>query len=513
MLTFATEAAAGTLDTWLEVFGRGHIVLVHFPIAILMVALLFALFGWRKSTETSRGGGGAIIGLTLLGFLSAAAAAGSGWLYEYFEFGGGDDQTMGWHRWLGVATAVVAVVSLILVIAGRDGQKRGLRNGARLALLAGALLVGFAGHYGGAMVHGDNHLWAPLMSDDGPAPQPTGTDPDALAAQKTDPATADPGDAATDPGGTGAETDPPEQAEPTITFVSHIRPLFETHCVNCHGPQRQRAQLRLDEPAVFMASDDRALVVPGDPDGSEVVRRIELPEDHDDHMPPRGEPVTAEGMALIRQWIAQGALLEVASTTAVAVAPTETTAAARAAESAHDPAPPPAPIALGADARADRDAALARLNERGALAKRLALNDDAVEVSFALLGSAITDGDLDLLTGLESSLVWLDLAGTAITDEGVASLASFSALRRVELQRTSITDAALTTLADLPDLRVINLHQTAVTDDGIQVLRPHERLQRLYLWDTQVSPTGAANLRAARPELEIDLGGPAAWPN
>ena len=45
------------------------------------------------------------------------------------------------------------------------------------------------------------------------------------------------------------------------------------------------------------------------------------------------------------------------------------------------------------------------------------------------------------MAGLEPSLVWLNLSGTAVTDAGLAKLAGFRQLRRLNLSRTSVTAA------------------------------------------------------------------------
>ena len=54
--------------------------------------------------------------------------------------------------------------------------------------------------------------------------------------------------------------------------------------------------------------ENGAEVVPWDPAGSELVRRITLPVDDDDHMPSNGKnPLTTDEIALIERWIAAGA--------------------------------------------------------------------------------------------------------------------------------------------------------------------------------------------------------------
>ena len=69
-----------------------------------------------------------------------------------------------------------------------------------------------------------------------------------------------------------------------------------------------RADLRLDtHEAAIRGSVDGAVIVAGDADGSELLRRISLPADDPDLMPADGDPLSGEQLAVIRAWIAQGA--------------------------------------------------------------------------------------------------------------------------------------------------------------------------------------------------------------
>jgi mono/diheme cytochrome c family protein len=96
-------------------------------------------------------------------------------------------------------------------------------------------------------------------------------------------------------------------AEAPLTYNRDIRPILVDKCFACHGPDSaaRKADLRLDQRDQAV---ERSAIVPGNPDGSEMLRRI-LSTDPDEQMPP---PVTkktlsAVEIAKLRQWIAQGA--------------------------------------------------------------------------------------------------------------------------------------------------------------------------------------------------------------
>src|SRR5687768_13329031 len=82
------------------------------------------------------------------------------------------------------------------------------------------------------------------------------------------------------------------QAQEKVDFEKQIHPIFQKSCVECHGPDKQKAKLRLDsrETALKGGSSGPA-IVPGKADESEVYKRIILPADHDDRMPSEGDPL------------------------------------------------------------------------------------------------------------------------------------------------------------------------------------------------------------------------------
>jgi mono/diheme cytochrome c family protein len=92
-------------------------------------------------------------------------------------------------------------------------------------------------------------------------------------------------------------------------YAARIAPLFERSCVPCHRPGKRKGGLRMDTYAQLVAGgEDGPVIVPGDPRGSELVRRITLPADDDDYMPSDGrKPLSAEEVAAVEQWIAAGA--------------------------------------------------------------------------------------------------------------------------------------------------------------------------------------------------------------
>ena len=92
-----------------------------------------------------------------------------------------------------------------------------------------------------------------------------------------------------------------------IDFAKEIRPILQSRCFECHGAEKQEGGLRLDaKAAAIKGGDGGPVIAPGKSDSSELVRRI-TSTDKDEFMPPKGERLTAEQVALLKKWIESGA--------------------------------------------------------------------------------------------------------------------------------------------------------------------------------------------------------------
>lgn len=103
------------------------------------------------------------------------------------------------------------------------------------------------------------------------------------------------------------------KGEDAPLFDRDVRPILSRFCFKCHGPDELQRQggLRLDvrEAAITPAESGKQAIVPKQPKASELVRRIELPSDSDEHMPPLSTKLemTPQQRDVLRRWIAAGA--------------------------------------------------------------------------------------------------------------------------------------------------------------------------------------------------------------
>jgi mono/diheme cytochrome c family protein len=104
----------------------------------------------------------------------------------------------------------------------------------------------------------------------------------------------------------------PVSQSPKPVYAGIIQPILQRRCVNCHGPKKQKAALRLDSLAgLRQGGQDGPVLQPGNASNSLLIQRLFLPLDAAHHMPPEGQPqLSAEEIDLIVWWTNAGATPE-----------------------------------------------------------------------------------------------------------------------------------------------------------------------------------------------------------
>jgi uncharacterized membrane protein len=247
--------------------GRLHPAVVHFPIALLTVAALLELWHIvRRKPELA----GATPLCLVVGALSAIVAALFGWFLDDSD---GAGQLMALHKWIGLASACVAIVAVLLLCVGS-------RKVLRVVLFTVAGLVGVAGYLGGELVFGRNHLFKDIFGEEKTvvvAPPPPVTTPVATPSSKID-------------------------------FTADVAPILQEYCLRCHGGDEVKGKVNLKTKAdAFKARKKGACIVPGRPDDSPLYTEL-VNEDVEHRMPPpKAKQFSPEQIAKIRAWIEQGA--------------------------------------------------------------------------------------------------------------------------------------------------------------------------------------------------------------
>lgn len=253
-----------------SVLGHFHPLLVHLPIGgLVLLATLELIARFTRWKDAARSGPW-ILAFVCVG---AIASAVCGWILAEEYVNG--SALIQWHRSL----ALILVAACLLTTLMRKLERV---PAYRASLCASVLLLIIVGDLGGSIAHGQDFFltrhvvrWWRMTWGAGDAP------------------------AATSPSRT-----PPEQA----IFSSVVKPILDARCMNCHGPEKHKAGLRLDSlEALARGGLDGAVVEPGQANESSLVHRMLLPLTADGHMPPEDQPQpTAEEIQVLKWWINSG---------------------------------------------------------------------------------------------------------------------------------------------------------------------------------------------------------------
>lgn len=106
---------------------------------------------------------------------------------------------------------------------------------------------------------------------------------------------------------------PPASTKKNVTYQHDIKPIFDQSCVKCHGVEKPKAKLRLDNlESALKGGESGKTIKPGKSTDSPLLFSVAGLGNPDYHMPPPNNkagiaPLTKEQVGLVRAWIDQGA--------------------------------------------------------------------------------------------------------------------------------------------------------------------------------------------------------------
>ena len=447
----------------IEFLGHFHPLLVHLPIGILLIALLLQWLSRIKKYEVLQQ---AVPVILLTGAIMGLFSCITGYLLSITD--DYNENIASWHMWMGIATTLVS-----FVLYAKEKNKRFKVNKPVLSV-ALLILIALTGHLGGSLTHGSDYLSRPFTNIFNDTAESMIIKPIA-------------------------------NVQEAQVYADVIQPIFQTKCYSCHGPNKQKGKLRMDDSLrLIKGGKDGIVIEPGNADESELIKRMLLPDYDDDHMPPKEKPQpTKEQFALIHWWIANGAsfdkkvnqLPQDDKIKPVLIALQNVSPEIKVTSDL--PSSPVEP----ADANA-----IAQLKAKNILVLPVALNSNYITVSF-INDTTVDNNDLQQITNFSKQLVSLKLSGTNINDEGLKTIAQCTNLIKLFLDGTPVTDKGLKNLTALTNLRYLNLVNTKVSAQGISELKALPKLQSIYLYKTLIAKQDWPGLQQAFPKTQLDSGG------
>ncbi len=443
-----------------EFVGNFHPLLVHLPIGILLLAALFQLLSRKEKYQSLS----AAVSIALfLGMISAVATCISGFLLS--NTGDYDEDLIFNHQWFGIALALTSIAAWLL---NRNNKQTSLVTGLML------LLIIITGHLGGSITHGSDYLTKAFSSED------IGT--------------------------SGEKRKPIPNVQEAVVYQDIIKPILTSKCYKCHGPNKQKGKLRLDIPDfILKGGKGGQVIIARNTDESELIKRILLSKESDDHMPPVKQPqLTKSEIDLIHWWVSSGADFNKKVNALVQTEKIKPILLSLQSEEIREEvklSDIPEKAVVKADPKVIKE-----LQARGIAVTPVAQNSNYLSANFVALNS-ITDNDLQLLGSIKEQLIWLKLGYSNLSDQNLEMISKLSSLTRLSLERTPVTDKGILLLKNLSKLQYINLIGTRVTAKGMAQLKDLNVLRQIYLYQTAISGIELGQLIKVFPKAIIDTGG------
>lgn len=252
------------IPPWLQTLGRMHPLILHFPIVILLLAMIMEFFRFRTENAANTFYRNYSQNLLLVGSLFAAVTVMMGLFLSREE--GYSGETLILHKWTGAVLFFVS--SLIYLIRNKNWYRAPMAKSAAFITVVALVLTG---HYGAAITHGENFIFEPISSQKQMASVPL------------------------------------EKAE---VFNDVIKPILEQKCVSCHNPDKMKGELVLtDQKSILKGGKTGKLFVPGNSVVSLLLQRVHLSVDDKKHMPPIGKTqLTTQEVTLLSLWVKENAV-------------------------------------------------------------------------------------------------------------------------------------------------------------------------------------------------------------
>lgn len=430
-----------------------HPLVIHFPIALLLLAFFLEVYGLSATGKKYKA---SIPLITFLGGIGAVFSALSG----YFLMNQGDYEvsSVELHRNWGIA---LAIGSALLIGLYRFPPK--IPHIHLLGQGALSILVLITGHLGGNLTHGEDFL-----SLDKPKKEPKQI----------------------------------VLNQDALVYADIIAPIFEEKCVACHGKTKQKGKLKLDQIENVLKGGKNGFYH-GSEEGKMALmsHRMRLPLSDKQHMPPKGKTqLTEKEIVIIEKWLSLGAspkllLKDLQLTEEVVLASMEETNMTKTADW---------PLVPGLAAVSETK--LTPLRDRGMVVLPLASGHPLLQINCQSL-SDFSDKDGELFKGLEKNIASIRLSGTRISDKSLQWISGLPNLSKLYLDNTLITDEGIALLKNTTELRYLNLVGTSITEKGLRTLSSLPLLKSVYLYQSEVKIEDMAEIQQRMPKVYFDLGG------
>jgi uncharacterized membrane protein len=445
-----------------QFIGRLHPLVLHFPIVLILVVLAVEVgkhFGWIKVRDK-------FVRVTLIaaGATTIISIIAGFFLYASGEYAG---RLMDRHFWGGVITGVLTISTIAFYLTFR---KKSFHHPIYVGgLIACTLSVAITSHLGGSLTHGEDFVTEPLLLM-GDVP--------------------------------GKNIEKPESE--MLVYADMLAPIFEAKCLSCHNAQKSKGGFLMSSYQNLLKPGKSGLtsLVPSLPDSSEIFKRVDLPLDHKEHMPPSGKtPMTPDEVTLLKAWIEAGAPEDLTVSKARDQAQLNTTIE----------------NLLPELAKYRKKAAITFIKYRSLkrdldeVALKLGINiqpDSTGDENYFTIGmrfppAPFTNAQFRELKPYFDVFSKVSLTSSGLDDNGLYYISQMSNLKELYIQKTKLNGAGLVFLKNLNNLEVLNLSFTKVDDKSLIDLLNVPSLKTVYVYRTNTTKEVIEALGKHKSSLKI----------
>jgi uncharacterized membrane protein len=444
--------------------GRLHPLILHFPIVLIILALLFEIGGRFSRLKTSDS---TVMVILIAAAISAFVSVAAG----FFLFASGDysGNLMERHFWAGAITGAAIFFTLGFFYIYRVSRRfYPMYVGA---LVVSNMAVAYASHLGGSITHGQDYLTEHLQ----------------FVMHSFD----------------GKEEKPESEM---LVFEDMLSPVFEAKCMSCHNEQRSKGDflMRSYGDILKAGKSGEPSITPGEPMKSEVFKRVTLPEDHADRMPPEGKtPLSFAEVALLKFWIDAGAADSLKVVDASKVDTMRQIVQGLLPELARYRRRTEMQNVKLKKLESELEEVATKLDitiRRDSLA-----DENYFTIAMKFPPAPFTNDQFRELSPYFEVFSKVSLTSSGIDDAGLYYIGQMTNVRELYLQKTKLDGSGIIYLQNLPNLETLNMSFTKIDDKAALDLLKIPNLREVYLYRTNTSMQVIEALRKYRPNVRFLL--------
>ncbi len=439
------------VPVFLQVIGRMHPLLLHFPIVLFIITWL--LFSFRLRLEKEIPNIKPILHLLLfISSLLIVVTAIMGLLLS--KEGGFEGSSYEWHKYTGIGLSLLSLGLLGYIrFTKKDSYPAIFSVGIHISMLV-LLLVG---HYGASLTHGEDFITAPIIS------KPS------------------------------KELD----VESAIVFEDAVLPILQAKCMSCHSSSKAKGNLILsDSSSILKGGKNGQLFLAGEPMKSLMIERLLLDIENQHRMPPKGKPqLSIDEISLLKAWVKSGGKFDVPLS-----AFNEQDSLYQSVKAVYGFEKAEVYTFAAADAKD-----IQKLNTPYRIINTLDATSPALDVNF-FGKDFFNEQSLSELLPIAEQVVSLNLSSMPITHKDIQSLKKFINLRNLKLNNSKLSNEDVSLLSELKNLKYISLIGTDLKKDGLEKLAGMTSIRKVYVWNTPIKEDEIASIKKKFPALKIDAG-------